>query len=308
LLPTFGEPAPSTIWTSWFGHIIPAGSNIITGTMIRHGDLGDPNTAATDPPSEGHGNYPPAYPIPPVDSSIDANIEAREGALGAVPNPVNNTYLALNSYKWLVPNAETTLPTGFCEDCIPQVTAPSNTWSPLALAELVERLGGAIVSPHSQSGGQVLHMVRILRDRGKLDLVKGIIIPESGGTSLAATGTTPQDYDNIPFLLVNGDYRPAATRNINRDFIDQLNSSPTRSVGPATYIDLDSPEFGGKFLGTTHMNMLGTTQIELFDLFLEWAEENIPNPIVATACPSGPPPGKGPPEGKGPPPGNGPNN
>ena len=42
------------------------------------------------------------------------------------------------------------------------------------------------------------------------------------------------------------------------------------------------------------MNMLGTNQIEVFDVMLNWADQNIPNPIVATACPSGPKPGKGP--------------
>jgi hypothetical protein len=41
--------------------------------------------------------------------------------------------------------------------------SPADTWSPLALAELLERLGGAIVSPHSQSTTQVLQMVRILK-------------------------------------------------------------------------------------------------------------------------------------------------
>jgi hypothetical protein len=52
-------------------------------------------------------------------------------------------------------------------------------------------------------------------------------------------------------------------------------------------VDLDDPSFGGKFLGQTHMNMLGFTSIDLFDFFLAWADKNIPNPIVATSCPSG---------------------
>lgn len=192
-LPVISEPACDGHWRSWFGHFIPEGSNIVTGTMIRHGDPGDPHPAETDPPSEAHGNYPPAYPIPPVDSSIDANIEARIGAIGAAPNPANNTYLAINACKWHVASAEVTLPGSVCETCVPTAVAPSDTWSPLALAELVERLGGAIVSPHSQSGIQILHMVRILKERGKLHLVKGFIIPESaiGLTNLQNAGITP---------------------------------------------------------------------------------------------------------------------
>src|SRR6185437_16076711 len=108
-------------------------------------DPGDPDPAETNPPSEGHGNYPPAFPIPPVDSSIDANIQARVGAIGPAPNTVNNTYLALNTYKYLVPNTEATLPGSFCPTCIPTTIAGNATWTPRGLAELVERLGGAIV-------------------------------------------------------------------------------------------------------------------------------------------------------------------
>jgi hypothetical protein len=289
LIPTFGEPAPSSIWTSWFGHIIPAGTNIITGTMIRHGDPGDVNTAETDPPSEAHGAYPPKYPIPPVDSSIDANILNRVGAIGPAPNPANNAYLALNAYKWHVPSTEVTLPTSTCATCMPTTLSAADTWTPRALAELVERLGGAILSPHSQSTSMVLQVVRLLKEKGKSNLVKGILIPEGGGTNFAASGTSPQDYDNIPFLLVNGDYRPATTRQVNRAFFAQLSASPIHQ-----YVDLDSPTFGGKYLGTTHMNMLGTNNLDVLDFLLNFAEQNIPNPNVQSSCPSGPPPGKGP--------------
>jgi hypothetical protein len=282
LIPTFSDPAPSGIWTSWFGHIIPAGSNIITGTMIRHGDPGDINTPETDPPSEAHGAYPPLYPIPPVDSSIDANIQARIGAIGAAPNPANNTYLALNAYKWHVSSTEVTLPGSVCATCVPTALSPGDTWSPRDVAELVERLGGAILSPHSQSMTQVLQVVRLLKEKGKLNLVKGILVPEGAGTSFTASGTTPQDYDHIPFLLANGDYRPGATRVVNRAFFAQLSAGPTHQ-----YVDLDSPAFGGKYLGQTHMNMLGTNNIAVLDFLLNFADANIPNPIVATSCPSG---------------------
>jgi hypothetical protein len=268
----------SSIWTSWFGHIIPAGSDIVTGTMIRHGDPGDPDPAEIPGhPSPAHGNYPPAYPIPPVPNSIDPNIQARIGAIGPAPNPANNTYLALQTYKWQVPSMEITLPGSVCHTCVPTAVAASNTWSPRALAELVEGLGGAIVSPHSQSSAQVLHMVRILKEHGKLDLLKGIIIPE-GGTILEAAGLTPSDFDHIPFLVVNGDYRVMATRQGNYAAVAAMNASPTRTVGPA--LVLDTENLGPEFRGQTHMNMLGTNNLALFDLFLDWASKNIKNPFA----------------------------
>ena len=167
------------------------------------------------------------------------------------------------------------------------MVAPSNTWTPLALAELVEGLGGAIVSPHSQSTIQAMHMVRILKEHGKLDLLKGIIMPE-GAAPLAAAGLVGSDFDHIPFLLVNGDYRPLETpvsgRLANRADVAAMNASPTRTVGPALALDLDDPRFGGRFKGNTHMNMLGTTNIAVFDFLLEWASTNIPNPFVPDGC------------------------
>ena len=285
LIPTIGRISDDGSWTSWFGHLIPAGSNILTGLMIRHGDTGDPQPPE-DPnnPSEAHGNYPPAFPIPPVPNSIDPKIQARMGALGPPPNPANNTYLALNYYKQLVPNGEATLPSSICPTCVPQTVGPADTWSPRALAELVEWLGGAIVSPHSQSTSQVMHMVRILKEHGKLDLVKGIIIPEGAGTSLTAAGLVGSDFDNIPFLLVNGDYRPLATRIGNRAAAAQMNASPTRRVGPALVLDIEDPMFAGQLNGQTHMNMLGSTNLKLFDFFLEWASTNIKNPMAKDKC------------------------
>jgi hypothetical protein len=284
----FGRITDNGSWTSWFGHIIPAGTDIITGTMIRHGDPGDPQPPE-DPnnPSEAHGTYPPAFPIPPVPNSIDPKIQARMGALGPPPNPANWTYLALNYYKQLVPNGEATLPSSICPTCTPQTVGPADTWSPRALAELVEGLGGAIVSPHSQSTSQVMHMVRILKEHGKLNLVKGIIIPEGAGTSLRAAGLVGSDFDHIPFLLVNGDYRPLATRVGNRAAVAEMNASPTRDVahvGPALVLDIEDPMFQGRLNGTTHMNMLGSTNLALFDFFLEWAGKWIKNPKAKDKC------------------------
>ena len=264
-----GEATSEGLWTSFLGQVIPAGSNILNGTMIRHGDPGDPDPAETNPPSEGHGNYPPTFPIPPVDNSIDRNIEARVGAIGTAPNPINNKYLALNGYKYTVPQMDSLLPSSVCNTCVPTSVSPLNTWSGRALAELIERLEGAIVVAHSQGGDNMNHAIRILKERGELNLLKGILYPESGaGVSLAAfaaAGITPADFDNVSFFMWRADYATIAQRQSNRAVVDAINASPTRTVEPATLVELDSPEFGGRFNGTGHLSMMSTNNLDAFD-------------------------------------------
>ncbi len=155
MIPTFGRITDNGAWTTWFGHIIN-GTTIVDGKMIRHSDPGDPD-GLDDPkqPTPNHGKYLPKFPIPPVANSADAGIIARQGAIGPAPNPANNTFLALEYYKQLVPNAEVTLPGSICQACTPQQVAPNNTWLPEALADLLEGIGGGIVAPHSQSGPSV---------------------------------------------------------------------------------------------------------------------------------------------------------
>src|SRR3989442_5858507 len=49
-IPGFGRITDNGAWTAWFGHLVPEGSNILSGTFIRHGDPDEPQTA------EVHGN------------------------------------------------------------------------------------------------------------------------------------------------------------------------------------------------------------------------------------------------------------
>src|SRR5438094_2507254 len=82
MIPSFGGASDGATWTSWYGHIIPAGTDIVTRTMIRHGDPGDPQPPEDfSNPSEAHGSYPPAFPIPPIPNSIDPYIAARAPAV-----------------------------------------------------------------------------------------------------------------------------------------------------------------------------------------------------------------------------------
>jgi hypothetical protein len=78
----------------------------------------------------------------------------------------------------------------------------ANTWTPKALAELVEGLGG-----HSQSGSMGHHMARILKEHGKLHLLKGLITIE-GGCSLTNAGLAADgsDFKTIAYMAFKGDY------------------------------------------------------------------------------------------------------
>lgn len=264
MLPSFGRITDNGAWTAWFGHLIPAGSNILTGTLIRHGDPGDP----PDDDALHSDNYRPAYPL----GAVDANIAARQGAIAQAPAGPNN-YYALEYYKQLVPNAEVTLPGSTCATCEPTAIAPANTWTPMDMALLVEKLGGAVVATHSQSGIMGHHMVRILKERGHLDLLKGLITIE-GSCSLPNSGLKAEDFDNIPYLALKGDY--TATSEVCQTTVDAINARRAAGHGmaKADYLKLD--EMGPVFNGTTHMMMLGTNNLEVADVILNWSDANIP--------------------------------
>src|SRR5205085_9425014 len=188
------------------------------------------------PPTDDaqHTNdYFPAFPI----SSIDANISSRNGAIAQNPAGPNN-YYALEYYKQLVPNAEVTLPGSTCPTCDPVAISPVNTWTPQDLAALVERLGGAVVATHSQSGAMGHHMVRILKEHGHLDMLKGLITIE-GSCSLPNSGLKAEDFDNIPYLALKGDY--TATSEVCQTTVNAINARRAAGQGSAKadYIKLD---------------------------------------------------------------------
>jgi len=266
MIPALARITDNGAWTAWFGHLIPPGSTILNGKLIQHGDPGDPPSDAAI-----HGNdYHPAYPI----SAIDAKVAARNGAIGPAPSGPDDNDLALEYYKQLVPNTEATLPGSICNTCEPKEIAPANTWTPQDLADLVEKLGGAVVATHSQSGIMGHHMVRILKERGHLDMLKGLITIE-GSCSLPNSGLKAEDFDNIPYLALKGDY--TVTSPVCQTTVDAINArrAAGHGIAKAEYIKLD--ELGKPiFNGTTHMMMLGTNNLEVADFILNWTDANIP--------------------------------
>ncbi len=238
LIPSFGRITDNGAYTAWFGHMVPAGSNVRTGRLIPHGHAEDPN-----PKPDAYAHVAPLFPLESV-----------------------NEY-----YKQLVPNAEVTLPGSTCASCDPKELSPANTWTPQNLAALVERLGGAIVVTHSQSGIMGHHMVRILKERGRLDLVKGLLTLE-GSCSLSNSGLTAADFDNIPYMALKGDYTNTST--VCQETVDAINARRAAKQGTAKaeYLKLD--DMG--ILGVTHMMMLDKKNLEIADIMLGWVNKHVP--------------------------------
>src|SRR5262249_1595170 len=141
------------------------------------------------------------------------------------------------------------------------------------LALLVEKLGGAVVATHSQSGIMGHHMARILKEHGHLDMLKGLITIE-GSCSFPNSGLKAEDFDNIPYLALKGDYTP--TSEVCQTSVDQINARRKAGHGTAKadYIKLD--EVGNPvFKGTTHMMMIGSNNLEVADVIMNWSDENI---------------------------------
>jgi hypothetical protein len=124
-------------------------------------------------------------------------------------------------------------------------------------------------------------MIRILKERGHLNLVKALITIE-GSCSLPNAGLQPEDFDNIPYLALKGDY--TATSAVCQTTVDALNARRTagQGVAKAEYIKLD--ELGNPvFKGTTHMMMLDSNNLEIADLMLKWVSANVPPKPVKSA-------------------------
>ena len=260
LIPGFGRITDNGAWTNWFGHLVPEGSTILTGRLIPHAAADDPN-----PRPDAYQHVAPQFPL----DAVDANLVNRTGAIGPAPGGSSANY-ALEYYKQLVPNAEVTLPGSTCSSCDPKELSPANTWTPQNLAALVERLGGAIVVTHSQSGIMGHHMARILKERGHLDLLKGLVTLE-GSCSLPNSGLTAADFDNIPYMALKGDY--TATSTVCQETVDAINARRAAKQGTAKaeYLKLD--DMG--ILGVTHMMMLDKKNLEIADVMMNWVNKNV---------------------------------
>ena len=220
-------------------------------------------------------------------------------AVTSIASQRTTAYLALDAYKFNVPNTEATLPSSIAPNG--QTVAPLNTWTGRAVAELVEGLGGAVVATHSQSGQIGHHVVRILKEHGKLNLLKGLITDEGScaftGGGLALTGA---DFINIPYLAFKGDY--TATSAVCQASVDAVKAAG----GKADYIQLDRAGLvAGQLCWSIRGSLRGSLRRRLshahdretirhpaaerprtftvMDVMLKWADMNVSKPGT-TAC------------------------
>ena len=103
--------------------------------------------------------------------------------------------------------------------------------------------------------------------------MKGLITLE-GSCSLPNNGLQPEDFGNIPYLAMKGDY--AATSTACQTTVDAIRARRAAGQGTASadYLKLD--ETGPVFRGITHiMMMLGTNNLEIADVILNWVERSL---------------------------------
>jgi hypothetical protein len=314
MIPNFLTLGVNT-WSLWFGHLVNPATGLPTGPgpaspyvdqLVLHGwSSKDPDTATIHDPG-----VKTQFPINAATDPVSPPNLIPKGEVLSTDFAGPDKYYNLNYYRQLVPNSEQTLPQGECPTCTPTLISgggsfgPGHTWTPVALAELVEGLGeaygGAVVATHSQAGPIGHHLIRILKQHGKLHYLKGLVTVEGTGVSLAGAGLSVEDFDDLPYLVVKGDY--STTSADSQNIVDAIVTRRKARRGRAAveYIKLDekpnpavawpSPLKRPVMKGVTHMMMLGTDEgygydsNDIMDMILNWSEAHIPKMKKKISC------------------------
>jgi hypothetical protein len=111
------------------------------------------------------------------------------------------------------------------------------------------------------------------------DLLKGLITIE-GSCSLTQAGLAVDgsDFIHTPYLAFKGWYAARSQPCVNTV------AAIKALGGTADYIGLDDAGYGTRFQGVTHMMMMSTKSLEVFDEILKWTNKNIDNPPAKGKC------------------------
>ena len=302
-------------WSGTFGHLVnpatgqptngPGTASICRDQLVPHGFPADP-----DPVTVHNPGVMTQFPIHATSPEIiPPNLLPKGSTPSCTTIAGPSEYYHLNYWRQLVPNSEQTLPSGTCDTCVPNVIsaggfASGHTWTPVNLAELVEQLGkiygGAIIATHSQGGPTGYHAMRYLKLHGTLGYLKGLITIEGTGVTLAQAGLTAADFDNVPHLVVKGDY--STTSSQSQGIVDATIARRQAGQGTAAveYMKLDeSPNIANAWpapfnrpvmQGITHMMMDGSDEgrgyssNDIMQVIMNWSTAHITKMKSAIAC------------------------
>jgi pimeloyl-ACP methyl ester carboxylesterase len=159
-------------------------------------------------------------------------------------------------FAQLVPNTEVTL-----------AGAGANTVK--ALAELVDKIGPAIVLVHSQSGNYGLELIRMRPDK-----VRAFIDVE-GGCGPLSPDDIAKSFRKVPTLMVFGDYTdgsPTQNNDERRKVCNQTIEAIKAAGGTGRFMLL--PELGIR--GNSHMMMMEKNNLQIADAIIGWLKEAAP--------------------------------
>jgi hypothetical protein len=184
---------------------------------------------------------------------------------------------SLTFYNQVIPdlNATLSLATSInCVDgpCIPPIpSAPFN--SPIAMGQLANQLGGAILVGHSESSS---YPTMAALQPGS-NSIKGIIQIETGCFS-NLTAADINVLKNIPILIVEGDYTASQTPSSCVTEMNQINGAG----GDMSFARLPSltpnslyPGSPGPIYGNDHMMMLDNNNLQIADILIGWINQHV---------------------------------
>jgi pimeloyl-ACP methyl ester carboxylesterase len=183
----------------------------------------------------------------------------------------------LTFYNQVIPDLNSTLSLASSPTCANGTCTPSNPNTPfntpIAMAQLANQLGGAILVGHSQSSGFPTMAALSAGSHG----VKGIIQLETG-----CFGNLTQDnvnlLKNIPILVVVGDYTSPNTPASCVTEMNQINGAG----GDMSFARLPSltpnslyPGSPGPIFGNEHMMMLDNNNLQVADILIGWINQHV---------------------------------
>jgi hypothetical protein len=187
------------------------------------------------------------------------------------------TGATLTFYNQVIPDLNATLSLATspnCVDgpCIPSTpSAPFNT--PIAMGQLANQLGGAILVGHSESSS---YPTMAALQPGS-NSVKGIIQIETGCFS-NLTAADINVLKNIPILIVEGDYTAPTTPASCQTEMNQINGAG----GDMSFARLPSltagslyPGSPGPIFGNEHMMMLDNNNLQIADILIGWINHHV---------------------------------